>query len=234
MKINNIPILDPNWITGFTDGGGCFYIYLDKRKDRKQGWIFQPCFQIKLHIRDKNLLVLIKSYFGEVGTIVINKNSNFVFYKVYNLNELIRIIIPHFDKYPLVTQKRSDFLLWKNIIQLIKENKHLTKEGLIEIISLKASLNKLKLYYPDIIEVERPKVNIHININKNWIGGFFSGEGCFSVGIYKSKSHKIGYGILLQVIFTKHLRDEILFNNIKFSLGYGSRRLNLLLKMLWH
>jgi hypothetical protein len=29
--------LNPNWITGFVDGEGCFKVYLNKRKDRKSG-----------------------------------------------------------------------------------------------------------------------------------------------------------------------------------------------------
>lgn len=225
QAINNL--LDPNWITGFTDAEGCFYIYLNKRKNRKSGWKIQPSFQIKLHIKDQNLLLLIKSYFGEIGTVIINKNYNFAIYRVYSLNELTEVIIPHFDKYLLMTQKRNDYITWKNIIQLIKEGKHLSKEGLTEIVSLKANLNKglsneLKLYFPDIIGTEKPKVDIPMRINKNWIGGFFTGEGCFSVSIYKSKFHKTGYGILLQIIFTQHLRDEILFDNIQATLGYAN------------
>lgn len=50
--------LNPNWITGFVDGEGCFKVYLNKRKDRKSGWHIQASFQISLHSRDKELLFL--------------------------------------------------------------------------------------------------------------------------------------------------------------------------------
>ena len=69
--------------------------------------------------------------------------------------------------------------------------------------------------------MERSKVNIPTNINYNWIAGFISGDGCFSVGIYKSSTNKVGYGVALQIIFTQHSRDEILFNKIKNLLGCG-------------
>lgn len=82
--------------------------------------------------------------------------------------------------------------------------------------------DKLKLYYPDITKTEKLKVNTPININKSWIAGFFTGEGCFSVSIYKSKSHKIGYGVLLQIIFSQHSRYEILFDNIQTRLECGN------------
>jgi LAGLIDADG endonuclease len=225
--------LDPNWVTGFVDGEGCFYCHLDKRKTRKSGWHIQACFQIKLHIKDKDLLLQIRSFFGGVGTIISNINYNFVVYKIYSLDGIIKVIIPHFEKYPLITQKQSDFILFKNIVELVNKGEHLNKEGLIKIVNLKASLNKglsdkLKTYFPNIIKIERLKVNIPLIIDPCWIAGFFSAEGCFSVAIYKSNTHKIGYGILLQIIFSQHSRDEVLFNNIKKTMGCGiiSKRSN--------
>jgi len=100
------------------------------------------------------------------------------------------------------------------------QGKHLNKYGLIKIVNLKASLNKglsdkLKIDFPNAIKVERSKVNIPISINYNLIARFFSGDGCFSIAIYKSSTNKISYGIILQIIFTQHSRDEVLFNRIK-------------------
>jgi LAGLIDADG endonuclease len=168
--------INPNWITGFVDGEGCFYVHIDKRKNRKSGWHIQACFQIKLHIKDKDLLLQIKSFFGEVGTILIN--YNFVVYRICKINNIANIIIPHFDKYPLISKKYGDYYIFKNIIKLINKGEHLTREGLVKIISLKASLNKglsdkLKIYFPDIIKVEKPKVYIPLIIDYNWIAGFF-------------------------------------------------------------
>ena len=109
----------------------------------------------------------------------------------------------------------------------MNKKEHLDKKGLIKIISLKASLNKglsynLKISFPDINKIKKFKANIPINIDYNWIAGFFSGDGCFSIGIYKSNTHKIGYGIILQIIFTQHLKDEVLLNSIKKVLGCGN------------
>jgi len=219
--------LEPNWITGFTDGEGCFFLRLYKRKDRKSGWIIQTCFQIKLHIKDKDLLLQIKSFFNNVGNIIINNNYNFVVYTVSNLNEINYEIIPHFNKYPLISRKYSDYIIWKDIIEIINKRQHLTELGLYKIVSLKASLNKglsnkLKEAFPSVMEVKKSKPDIPVKIDLNWIAGFFSGEGCFSVSIYKSNTHKIGYGIALQIIFTQHLKDELLFNSIKKTLNCGT------------
>jgi LAGLIDADG endonuclease len=61
--------------------------------------------------------------------------------RVSNLDILINNVIPHFNKYPLFTQKRVDFLLMCKIIELVQEKKHLTTEGLNEILSIKAAMN---------------------------------------------------------------------------------------------
>ena len=49
----------------------------------------------------------IKSFFNYAGNIY--KNKNVVHYQVRSINELTKIIIPHFEKYPLLTQKQNDF-----------------------------------------------------------------------------------------------------------------------------
>ena len=108
----------------------------------------------------------------------------------------------------------------------MNKGEHLNKDGLIKIINLKASLNwglsdKLKIDFPNTIKAERSKVNFPINIDYNWIAGFVSGDGCFSIHVSKSKTN-IGYRVTLRIILTQHSRDEVLFNNIKKVLGCGN------------
>ena len=33
--------------------------------------------------------------------------------RVSTLNDIIKVIIPHFDNYPLITKKHSDYVLFK-------------------------------------------------------------------------------------------------------------------------
>jgi len=136
-------------------------------------------------------------------------------YRVNKLNNIINIIIPHFNKYSLIIQKQSDYKTFKNIVELINKGEHLNKNGIIKIINLKAVLNKGLS--------EKLKANTFINIDYNWIAGFFfSGDGCFSISIYKFNKYKIGYGITFQIAFSQHSRDEVLFNSIKRVLRCGN------------
>jgi hypothetical protein len=75
----------------------------------------------------------------------------------------LEVVIDHFDKYPLITQKRADYMLFKQVVDLVKCKKHLTPEGLKEIVNLKANINnglndELKEAFPNMIPVPRPLV----------------------------------------------------------------------------
>jgi len=59
----------------------------------------------------------------------VRQNSqNTALFRVDNIQEL-QVIIDHFNKYPLVSAKRPDFLLFENCYKLIKQKEHLTLEG---------------------------------------------------------------------------------------------------------
>lgn len=75
----------------------------------------------------------------------------------------LQVIIDHFENYPLITQKRADYELFKQAVELMEQKEHLTMEGLEKIVAIKASLNnglsaELKAAFPEIIPVPRPSV----------------------------------------------------------------------------
>jgi hypothetical protein len=55
--------------------------------------------------------------------------------------DLTNVIIPPFDKNPLISQKRADFLLFKSVVELMSRKEHQTLEGIIKIVSIRSSLN---------------------------------------------------------------------------------------------
>ena len=140
--------------------------------------------------------------------------------------KLINVIIPHFEKYPLLTQKSADYLLFKKAIGLINEKKHLTIEGLENIISIKASLNlglsdDLKISFPKISPITKPLVQLPKQLDPNWVAGFTSGEGNFGVNIVKSSSMKIGKRVSLIFRITQHMRDTELMKCLISFFGCG-------------
>jgi hypothetical protein len=114
-----------------------------------------------LHGKDFSLLTLIQGFFGGVGTIRFNKNKKVVLYSVSGQKELIEVIIPHFLKYPLLTQKGADFILFIKIIDLMNQSEHRTTEGLNKIMNIRASMNrglseKQKEAFSNILPLDRP------------------------------------------------------------------------------
>jgi cytochrome c oxidase subunit 3 len=115
----NLDKLSPHWVTGFSDGESTFSLRITKNSSRRVGWRIIPIFAIELHKRDIKLLEKIKDFF-QVGVVSIRRTRNTAVYKVQSFNDLTNVIIPHFDKYPLLTKKQADFLLFKSVIMLLK------------------------------------------------------------------------------------------------------------------
>jgi len=216
--------LNPYWVTGFSDAESCFGFRVRKNPKLIVGWEVIPYFFINLHVKDLSILLDIKEFFG-VGNISSNKES--VLYQVNSLKDLVNVIIPHFELYPLLTKKKADFLLFKLAIELIKEKEHKNIEGIHKLIGIKASLNKgllkgeLNSYFKNILSQERTDVTLPEVINPYWFAGFTSGDGSFSVEILKSSSHKIGHQVLLKFLITQHNRDLELLKCFISFLGGG-------------
>ncbi len=132
-------MLNPYYITGFVDGEGSFSVSISPRNFKNVKWEIRPSFSISQHKRNRSILFKIKDYF-QCGTIRPNRKDNTYKYEVRSVEELDKKIIPHFKKYPLQTDKKKDFEVFTSIIQLMKEGRHLTKEGLAEIINLLKTL----------------------------------------------------------------------------------------------
>nr|YP_009240533.1 LAGLIDADG endonuclease [Pyronema omphalodes]AMO66505.1 LAGLIDADG endonuclease [Pyronema omphalodes] len=72
-----------------------------------------------LHTRDKMLLVRLQRYFKGVGSIT--KTQNMVRFRIASRKDLA-LVIAHFDKYPLITQKQADYFLFRAAYDIICRN----------------------------------------------------------------------------------------------------------------
>jgi len=76
-------------------------------------------FVINLHKKDKALLKAIQIFFGGIGYIA-NSGKEAMRFQVTSIKD-IEIIIDHFSKYSLITQKWSDFQVLKMAFYSIKK-----------------------------------------------------------------------------------------------------------------
>lgn len=139
--------------------------------------------------------------------------------------EDLQIIISHFERFGLITQKRADFELFKKVFFLIQNKEHLTMEGLEKIVAIRAVLNlgltdKLKAAFPHIVPVRRPSVQ-NQDLNPYWLAGFTSAEGCFIIEIINSSDYRTGAQVRLAFDITQHQRDEQLLRSLVELFGCG-------------
>ncbi len=224
IKVKDVELC-PNWVTGFADAESSFSLKVSKKSTAKSGWSVIPDFKIELHSRDIILLRKIKDYFG-LGIISERLDRNTIVYSVQSIRDILKVIIPHFDKYPLITQKRADYLLFKQAINLLDLKVQSNIEGIYKIMGIKASMNiglsdKLKNSFPTVYPVDRPLINFEGDFHPNWLTGFTDGEGCFYVNTKKAKT-LTGYQIIMTFLITQHVRDERLLTKIIDYLECGS------------
>ena len=216
--------INPQFLTGFIDAEGCFTISITRDKKYKTGWQVRLFFQISLHEKDKALLEQIQNYFS-VGKIY-KHGAHSLQFRVCSIKDLAKIV-DHLNRYPLITQKRADFELWKKAFNLMLNKEHATIEGLRKTLAIKNSINwglspDLKAAFPDIIPMDRPFVKNQTIENPNWLAGFTTGEGCFKINITKSPDRRLGFQCRLGFELAQHTRDEELMRSLIEYLDCGN------------
>ena len=86
------------------------------------------------------MLDLIKEYFG-CGYIRRDYSDKTVKFEIRDRDQLIDKVIPHFEKFPLISRKQKDFDLFATIVRRIHMGEHLTKRGLIDLVTLAYQMN---------------------------------------------------------------------------------------------
>lgn len=100
-------IIQPNFITGFTNADGSFMISITRVNTLKYKYRVTPLFILTQ--MDRHLLDLINNSFDNKGHIILDKRSNCYNLRFNSLKTIVKYIIPHFEKYPLRGKKLLDY-----------------------------------------------------------------------------------------------------------------------------
>lgn len=111
-------------------------------------------------------------------------NKPYVSFKVYKNQELLHIY-NHFNSFPLQSSKAIYFLLWGKALNMILAKEHLSYEGFLVILSIKAAFknglsDSLLNDYPSVKAISLPSFDRTLSFNPNWIAGFVNGDGSFT------------------------------------------------------
>jgi hypothetical protein len=162
------------WITGFVDGEGCFSINFIKQPERQESTRvrrgyktgYQVAHEFAVVQGEKSLesLKKLREHFG-VGGLYINKRydnhkEHLYRYCVRKREDLLNVIIPFFEQYPLTTFKQHDFKNFIRCMKLIQKGEHLTNDGLIKIAQITETMNhrKMKTHMIGILRNQTPSL----------------------------------------------------------------------------
>jgi hypothetical protein len=129
-------------MAGFSSGDSSFNIKISKSETTKLGTRVQLRFSIDLHLREKEFIKYLTTYFNLAKDKYVYSDSNSVKFEITNTKDITNVIIPFFMKYPIKGKKNLDFMEFNKVVIIINNKEHLTKEGLNEILNIKSKMNQ--------------------------------------------------------------------------------------------
>ena len=132
------------YIAGFVDGEGSFHVAVQKSANVKLGWQVIPEFHVSQNQTRTVVLEMIQKFLG-CGYIKPNHrtraNDHTNVYVVRNHHDLLEKVVPFFRKYELVSSKNEDFNKFAEIVEMMDQGHHLSREGLKKIFTIAFSMN---------------------------------------------------------------------------------------------
>jgi hypothetical protein len=129
-----------SYVSGFVDGEGCFCVSFQPSTRHLLGWEARPSFSVSQNADRAQLLYIIQQRWG-CGCIRPDRSDKTLKFEVRNLKNLVETVIPHFQRFPLLSSKQADFALFSDICQRMKRGEHRTPEGFRLIVETATRMN---------------------------------------------------------------------------------------------
>jgi LAGLIDADG endonuclease/Cytochrome C and Quinol oxidase polypeptide I len=155
LPVNNKPLRDNSWLSGFIDADGSFSVQHTKVENNAK----KRKVSCRLRIEQRMLDPVTKiNYFS-----VLNQIAKFLGCKLLTRKQLstnneyytlaassrksLLVIVNYLELYPLFSSKYLDYKDWSKAMKLILTDKHYTEKGLIEIDLIRNNMNKNRTYF---------------------------------------------------------------------------------------
>lgn len=138
--------LSPDYVVGFVDGEGSFSVPISVHRTLRRRAEVRPTFEIELREDDLPILRRIHAALG-CGRLYHLKYHRYakwrphVKLKVTRLAELQDVLIPFFERHPLLAKKRKSFEIFKRIVRMVARKEHLAATGFSTITQLRKRMN---------------------------------------------------------------------------------------------
>jgi hypothetical protein len=141
------------WVIGFVDGEGCFSIGFIRQSGGPSQSAYRTGYQVfhEFAVTQGAQSVScheLVAFFG-VGRVLLNKRhddhrEHLYRYVIRRRADLIKVIVPFFRSYPLHSSKQGNFEKFAKCLALIDTGRHLSNEGLAEIVEIAQTMNRQK------------------------------------------------------------------------------------------
>ena len=159
-NITKLPLKDSSlsengWLSGFLDSDGSFSVQHTKLENGAK----KRKISCRLRIEQRMLDPITNDSYSKVLTDISNflnctlltRKQKSTCNEYYTLTASSRmsldIIVNYLEKYPLFSSKYLDYKDWKEIVLLIFENKHYTKEGIDKTESVRNGMNRQRIHF---------------------------------------------------------------------------------------
>ena len=138
LDVATVPIALGNYLAGFVDGEGSFNVSFRPRSDYVFPWKVSLCFNVSQ--RERAILEILQAQL-DCGTL--RRRADGVWYfEVNTLVDLIRNVIPSFERFGFLSAKKQrDFAKFVALASLLRSGRHLTREGVVEVLRIRLDMN---------------------------------------------------------------------------------------------
>jgi hypothetical protein len=128
------------YISGYTDGEGCFTVSISPRRKLRAGWEVRPSFSVSQNGDRAEVLDALQAYFG-CGSIRPDRSDKTLKWETRRLEDLLDRVVPHFIRSPLLSAKRLDFERFAVVCWMMAREAHRRRDGLIQIVKIAREMN---------------------------------------------------------------------------------------------
>ena len=126
------------YLAGFANGEGSFNLSFRPRGDYRQPWKISLCFNVSQ--RDPAVLLVLREQLC-CGTMR-QRADGCWYYEVNSLDDLNRHVLPFFRRFGfLAPTKQRDFAKFCELTALMLQGRHLTLEGVRQILDIRRDMN---------------------------------------------------------------------------------------------
>ena len=164
------------WFVGYTDGDGCFNIYLNEKSEK-----ITLTFKISQKANNEQVLHYMKKELG-IGKVRKDK-LGMAHLLIRDQKGIDEKVIPLFEEYPLRTEKKYSYEKYLESYKVWKDTESSQREKILKIKNIKESAKKVE-----------EKTNLK-EMTKSWIIGFTEAEGSFYLTNKDKERIEHGFGI---------------------------------------